>query len=38
MFVTFAVAEGTSICIFIFNLLVHTFLAKMFEPGNFLAF
>ena len=36
--VTFAVAEGTSITIFIFNLLVHSFLAKTFERGNFLVF
>ena len=36
--VTFAVAEGTSISIFIFNLLVHSFLAKTFERGNFLVF
>ena len=35
---TFAMAEGTSTSIFIFNLLAHTFLARTFKPGNFPVF
>lgn len=33
-FVIRAVAKFTSICVFIFKLLVHNFLEKTFKPGN----
>ena len=33
-FVTGAVAKFTSTNTFIFNLLVHNFLEKTFDPGN----